>query len=103
MKSKNIKALFGKKSYAISTCDIDSSVFQLTSDPPFELYNLTSVTRCQFHQRFSTSFYKRRYPKSAKKTDNLTVFFPLSGSGLVKAARRTLIKLTPGAKESLCR
>jgi len=35
-------------------------------------------------------------PKRAKKTDNLTVFFALLGSESIKAARRTLIKLTHG-------
>jgi len=32
--------------------------------------------------------------KSAKKTENLTVFFALSGSGFVKAERKMLVKLT---------
>ena len=35
-------------------------------------------------------------PKSAKKLLNLTVFFALLGSARVKAAHRTLVKLTPG-------
>jgi len=35
-------------------------------------------------------------PKSAKKTDNLTVCFALSGSAKVKAAHRKLMKLTLG-------
>jgi len=35
-------------------------------------------------------------PKSVKKTDNLTVYFALSGSARAKAACRTLMKLTPG-------
>ncbi len=35
-------------------------------------------------------------PESAKKTDNLTVFFSLLGSGRAKAACGTLVKLTPG-------
>ncbi len=35
-------------------------------------------------------------PKSAKKTDNLTIFFALLGSARVKAAQRTLMKLIPG-------
>jgi len=34
-------------------------------------------------------------PESIKKTDNLTVFFALSGSKQVKAAPRMLMKLTP--------
>jgi len=33
--------------------------------------------------------------KSVKKTDNLTVSFALSEYARVKAARRTLMKLTP--------
>jgi len=35
-------------------------------------------------------------PKSAKKTGNLMVFFARWGSGGVKAACRTLMKMTPG-------
>jgi len=35
-------------------------------------------------------------PKSAKKTDNLTVFLMLLGSAHVKAARRMLLKLPRG-------
>jgi len=35
-------------------------------------------------------------PESTKKTDNLTVLFGLSGSARAKAARRMLMKLTPG-------
>jgi len=34
-------------------------------------------------------------PKSTKKIDDFTVFFALSGSAPVKAARKTLMKLTP--------
>jgi len=33
-----------------------------------------------------------------KKPDNLTVFFALSESVHVKAARKTLMKLTPGGR-----
>jgi len=36
-------------------------------------------------------------PKSIEKTDNLTVFFALLGSVCVNAARRMLMKLTPGS------
>jgi len=35
-------------------------------------------------------------PKSAKKTDCLTVFFVLLGSAFVKDAGKMLVKLTPG-------
>jgi len=34
--------------------------------------------------------------KSAKKTDNLSVFFAPLGSVRVKAAHKMLVKLTPG-------
>ncbi len=37
----------------------------------------------------------RADPKNAQKFDNLTVFFVLLGSARVKAARKTLMKLTP--------
>ncbi len=35
-------------------------------------------------------------PKSVKDTNDLTVFFTLSGSTSTKAVRRMLMKLTPG-------
>ncbi len=35
-------------------------------------------------------------PKSIKDTDDLTVFFMLSGSTSAKAVHRMLMKLTPG-------
>ncbi len=41
------------------------------------------------------AFFTRAIPKSAKKTDGSTVFFALLGSALVKAAHKTLMKLTP--------
>jgi len=40
-------------------------------------------------------------PKSAKKTDYLTVFFALLGSASVKASRKMLVKLTQRADASL--
>jgi len=49
----------------------------------------------QFHQRSTSSFFLK-IPKVQKKTDNLTLFFALLGSLRVKAALRTLIKLTLG-------
>jgi len=39
--------------------------------------------------------FVRADPKSAKKTDNLTAFFAVLGYVSVKAALRTLMKLTP--------
>ena len=49
----------------------------------------------QFHQCSTSSFYARRSQKCKKLLD-LTVFFALLGSASVKAARRMLMKLTPG-------
>ena len=50
----------------------------------------------------SQTFYKQlsrvQIPKSAKKLLNLNVFSALLGSARVKAARRMLLKLTPGGK-----
>jgi len=40
-------------------------------------------------------------PKSSKKIDNLTIFFPLLGSAHVKAAQKTLMKLAPGCREEV--
>ena len=50
-------------------------------------FNFTNVLRAAFTPAD---------PKSAKKLLNLTVFFALLGSTSAKAARRTLVKLTPG-------
>jgi len=47
--------------------------------------NFTNILRAAF---------TRADPKSANKQLNLTVFFALLGSARVKAARRTLVKLT---------
>jgi len=51
--------------------------------------------RGQFHQRLKSSF-RHADPESAKNTDNLTVFFALLELGHVKAAHKTLEKLTLG-------
>ena len=42
-------------------------------------------------------------PKAQKKTAKSSSFFALSGSASIKAARRTLVKLTPAVVEALCR
>jgi len=47
----------------------------------------------QFNQHTAFTYTD---PKSVKDTDDLTVFFTLSGSMSIKAARKTLVKLTPG-------
>jgi len=52
-------------------------------------------TWAQFHQRSTYSFYARRSRKR-KKIDDFTVFFTLLSSAHVKAALKTLMKLTPG-------
>jgi len=49
----------------------------------------------RFHQILRPSFMPVD-PKSAKKTDCLTVFFVLLGSAFVKDAGKMLVKLTPG-------
>jgi len=61
-----------------------------------EMLFIPSVTRCQFHQRSTLSFYRSRSQK-CKKIDNLTVFFALSGYACTKAACRMLMKSTPGS------
>jgi len=47
----------------------------------------------------STTFYAQLFvhtdPESAKKKDNLTVFFALLGTVRIKAGCRKLMKLTP--------
>ncbi len=49
---------------------------------------------------FYEQLLRAQIPKAQKKIDNLTVFFALLGSALVKAALRTLMKLTPNYKNS---
>ena len=44
---------------------------------------------------FYEQLLRSQIPKIAKKLLNLTVFFALLGSTSTKAARRTLVKLTP--------
>ena len=51
------------------------------------------VFKCQFHQHSTSSFYARRSQKR-KKDCQVKQFFVLSGSVCVKAAHRTLMKLT---------
>jgi len=53
-----------------------------------------SYTRWQYHQHSTSSFYVRKSQK-CKKTLKLWVFFMHSESAHKKAARRTLMKLTP--------
>jgi len=50
-------------------------------------FNVNNILRAAF---------TRADPKSAKKTDDLTVFFALLGSVRSKAAGNTVMKLTPG-------
>jgi len=54
-----------------------------------------NLTRCQFHQCFTISFFAYRSRKH-KKDWQLLWFFALLGSAQVKAAHRSLMKSTPG-------
>ncbi len=54
--------------------------------------------KCWFSQHFTRSFYTGADPESAKKDWQLDCLFVLSGSAGIKAARRTLTKLTPNLK-----
>ena len=56
-------------------------------------FNMMS-SRVQFHQCSMSSFYARR-SQNRKKTVKSSSFFVLSGSASIKAAHRTLMKLTP--------
>jgi len=64
----------------------------------FQKTHLVGAIRGQFINVLHTAFTLED-PKGVKTTINLTVFFTLSGSGCVKAARRTLMKLTPEVKD----
>jgi len=52
--------------------------------------------RCQFHQRFTCSFYTRRSQKRKRIQLSHQYLFTLLGSASVKVVRRTLMKLSPG-------
>ncbi len=71
-----------------------------TNSIVFEASNANKA-RCQFHQRSTSSFYLRRSQKR-KKTDNLNVFFTHLGSLLIRAASKTLMKLTPAVSSVEC-
>jgi len=58
--------------------------------------------RCQFHQRFTCSFYARWSQKHQMTLLNWLSFFAHSGSTCVKAVRRTLMKLSLGGGEGVC-
>jgi hypothetical protein len=64
---------------------------------------ITEELLASMHLRLGVNFinvlqaaFAQADPKRAKKTDNLTVFYVLSGSAGTKAARRMLMKLRPG-------
>jgi len=67
----------------------------------FRVERLENDIRCQFHQRSMSSFYVHRSRK-CKKDSQVLSFFTLSGSVHIKAARRTLMKLTPEKKARIC-
>jgi len=52
--------------------------------------------RCQFHQRFTCSFYAGRSQKCQMTLLTCLSSFAHSGSTCVKAVHRTLMKLSPG-------
>jgi hypothetical protein len=52
----------------------------------------------QFHERFRAAFMLV-YPKSAKITVKSLIILRFLGSTFVKAARKMLMKLTPGEEE----
>ena len=65
--------------------------------PVMYLENYYRTSRGQFHQYF-TSRFTRTDPKIEKKTGKLSSSIALLGSAHIKAARRMLVKLTPGKK-----
>jgi len=74
----------------------NAGLFVFATENGIEKKSYGSInSRCQFHQRFTCSCYARN------NTANLTVFFAHLGSASVKAARRTLMKLSPDVKFSI--
>jgi len=62
---------------------------------------LSSFYYSQFHQRSTSSFYTRRSWK-CKKDSQVVSLFALWGLRCAKAARRTLMMLTPSFQSDLC-
>jgi len=59
-------------------------------------------SRGQFCQHFYANLLRVQIPKAQKDTDDLTVFFALLVSALVKAAPKMLVKLTQGLTIVCC-
>jgi hypothetical protein len=66
---------------------------------------VTIKEKLSFGRSFGVNFinihtaFMREDPESAKNTVKLSVFFELLGSTSIKAARKTLMKLTPFIQE----
>jgi len=58
------------------------------------------ITSGQYFINILQAAFMNADPKSAKKNDNLTVFFALLGSVHAKTAHKTLVKLTPAILKS---
>jgi len=78
----------GKKWHWLIIILIQSDGIQLYLIAP--LPHLLSISSMFYEQLLHAQIMQGQ-----KKTDNLTVFFMLLGSARIKAASRTLIKLTP--------
>jgi len=72
------------------------SVQTIEFTPPFLLESGVNFTNILW------AAFKPADPESAKNTVKLSVFFGLLGSGRTKAARRMLVKLTPGVNPKEC-
>ncbi len=57
--------------------------------------SFSNVYQVSISSTFYEQLWPTQIPKVQKKTVKLSIFWALSGSTNVKAARRTLIKLTP--------
>jgi len=62
---------------------------------------LMKLTPGQMHQCFTTSFCPNRSQKGKKDTDNLTVFFALLVSSVVKAASKIVFEIYRQAEHSI--
>ncbi len=76
-------------------CPFTSIVCGATGVKAFHKYVGKINPRCQFHQHSTSSFYACRSQKRKKIPMTLLYFFTLLGSTSVKAAHKTLVKLTP--------
>jgi len=95
---KKLLVLFVQKGWAkmlLKSTQFDPCELQGSISTTFHGHILHLLSGLNFINVLCTALM-RADPKSIKKTVKLSIFFKLSGSTGIKAARKMLLKLTPG-------